>query len=123
MANNGPIPGGIRRRTGDGLRETAFPLGGIGTGTVSLGGRGNLRDWEIFNRPAKGLNLPYTFFSLWAKPAGGAPVARVLERRVFPPFTGSSGPPTAQVSGLPRLREAVFRGGYPLAAIEFDDPV
>ena len=29
-----------------------FPLGGIGTGTVSLGARGNFRDWEIFNRPA-----------------------------------------------------------------------
>ena len=23
----------------------------LGTGTVSLGGRGNLQDWEIFNRP------------------------------------------------------------------------
>src|SRR5690242_12653146 len=33
--------------------EVAFPLGGIGTGTISLGGRGELRDWEIFNRPAK----------------------------------------------------------------------
>ena len=36
------------------LRKIALPLGGIGTGTVSLGGRGNLRDWEIMNRPAKG---------------------------------------------------------------------
>lgn len=26
------------------LSEIAFPLGGIGTGTVSLGGRGNFRD-------------------------------------------------------------------------------
>lgn len=32
----------------------ALPLGGVGTGTVSLGGRGDLRDWEIVNRPAKG---------------------------------------------------------------------
>ena len=46
---------------GESLREVAFPLGGIGTGTVSLGGRGNLRDWEIFNRPDKGVNLPFTF--------------------------------------------------------------
>src|SRR4051812_41834832 len=28
--------------TGDQLSEVAFPLGGIGTGTVSLGGRGQL---------------------------------------------------------------------------------
>lgn len=29
------------------LTRIALPLGGIGTGTVSLGGRGDLRDWEI----------------------------------------------------------------------------
>src|SRR5215475_11942850 len=40
-----------RTLTGEQLSEVAFPLGGIGTGTVSLGGRGQLRDWEIFNRP------------------------------------------------------------------------
>ena len=38
----------------DHLNRIALPLGGIGTGTVSLGGRGDLRDWEIVNRPAKG---------------------------------------------------------------------
>ena len=27
----------------------AFPLGGVGAGSLSLGGRGQLRDWEIFN--------------------------------------------------------------------------
>jgi hypothetical protein len=35
--------------TAQSLEEIAFPLGGIGTGCVSLGGRGELRDWEIFN--------------------------------------------------------------------------
>ena len=29
-------------------------LGGIGTGTVSLGERDDLRDWEIMNRSSKG---------------------------------------------------------------------
>ncbi|MCX6625093.1 MAG: hypothetical protein NTY38_29345, partial [Acidobacteria bacterium] len=51
------------------LREIAFPLGGIGTGMVSLGGYGNLRDWEIFNRPNKGSVLPFTFAAL--RLAGG----------------------------------------------------
>lgn len=32
------------------LLNIALPLGGIGTGTVSLGGRGELRDWEIMNK-------------------------------------------------------------------------
>ena len=39
--------------TGRNLDEIAFPLGGIGTGSISLGGWGQLRDWEIRNRPAK----------------------------------------------------------------------
>ena len=38
----------------DHLSRIALPLGGIGTGTVSLGGRGQLQDWEIVNAPAKG---------------------------------------------------------------------
>ena len=38
----------------DHLLNIALPLGGIGTGTVSLGGRGELRDWEIMNKPGKG---------------------------------------------------------------------
>ena len=54
----------------DHLGRIALPLGGIGTGTVPLGGRGDLRDWEIVNRPAKGFVPRRTFFALYAKPAG-----------------------------------------------------
>ena len=110
-----------RTFTGSALREIAFPLGGIGTGTVSLGGRGQLRDWEIFNRPAKGSNLPYTFAAIWARPEGEAPVARVLEARLQPPYGGATGLPFSQVSGLPRLAGATFTGAYPYAWIDFED--
>jgi non-lysosomal glucosylceramidase len=111
----------LRAFTGESLRKVAFPLGGIGTGTVSLGGRGSLRDWEIFNHPGKGRNLPYTFFALYAKPAGGPAAARVLERRLLPPYDSGFGLSTGQVSGLPRLKEALYTGGYPLAVIAFED--
>ena len=40
--------------TGRKLKMIAFPLGGVAAGSVALGGRGQLRDWEIFNRPNKG---------------------------------------------------------------------
>src|SRR5438105_14270238 len=93
-----------RQFTGNNLRMIAFPLGGIGTGTISLGGRGQLRDWEIFNRPGKGKVLPYSFFSIWARPRGGAAVARVLERQLLPSYVNGAGLPAATVSGLPRLR-------------------
>lgn len=105
------------------LSEIAFPIGGIGTGTVSIGGRGNLRDWEIFNRPGKGKDLPYTFFSLWFREEDSKPVSRVLESRVIPPYRGSHGIPWYYVPGLPRLSKARFRGEYPFARIDFEDDI
>ncbi|HWD98654.1 MAG TPA: twin-arginine translocation signal domain-containing protein, partial [Bryobacteraceae bacterium] len=36
------------------LKMISFPLGGVAAGTIGLGGRGQLRDWEIFNKPDKG---------------------------------------------------------------------
>ena len=69
----------------------AFPLGGIGTGNVSLGARGELRDWEIFNHAGKGTRLPNTFFALWARVPGQAPVLRVLEGPLQPPHNLSHG--------------------------------
>ena len=48
-----------RTYTGRQLAMIAFPLGGIGTGSISLGGRGQLRDWEIYNRPDKGRTPKY----------------------------------------------------------------
>ena len=39
-----------------------FLLGGIGTGNISMNARGELCDFEIFNKPNKGVKLPYSFF-------------------------------------------------------------
>ncbi|MHB9022778.1 MAG: GH116 family glycosyl-hydrolase [Armatimonadota bacterium] len=120
-----------RSFTGRQLAEVAFPLGGIGTGTVSLGGRGELRDWEIFNKPDKGSTLPFAFFTLRVQRAGDAPLLRVLQAPPLPPFNpgyhaqyaGSGfGVPRATGAGLPHMREAVFTGEYPFARIEFSDP-
>ena len=44
------------------IQKIKMPVGGIGTGTISLTGRGSLEDWEIMNRPAKGFELNQTFF-------------------------------------------------------------
>jgi hypothetical protein len=118
-----PTPAPIGRRfTGEALREIAFPLGGIGTGTVSLTGFGALRDWEIFNRPNKGSFLPFTFAALRLAGGGMAqPRIRVVERRPMPPFTGRDGPTRLTALGLPRFREATFTGAYPFANIRFSD--
>ncbi|HEY3416805.1 MAG TPA: GH116 family glycosyl-hydrolase [Armatimonadota bacterium] len=111
-----------RTFAGSALTEIAFPLGGIGTGTISLGGRGNLRDFEIYNKPAKGSMLNYTFFALWAKAADQAPVAKVLEGKVPQPYRSGFGEPRMQLQGLPRFAEATFHGEYPTATLELTDP-
>ena len=49
---------------GDKTARISFPLGGIGTGSIGLGGNGRLLDWEIYNRPAKGSLNGYTHFAL-----------------------------------------------------------
>jgi non-lysosomal glucosylceramidase len=105
----------------DKLREIAFPIGGIGTGTVSLGGRGNLRDWEIMNRPSKGFAPEFGFFALWTKKGMGKPDTRLLEGVIPFPYTGSSGVPGV-TSGIPRFRRAVFHAAYPLGSVELSDP-
>jgi uncharacterized protein (DUF608 family) len=103
------------------LSEIAFPLGGIGTGTVSLGGRGQLRDWGIFNRPGQGRNLPCTFVAIRMKVEGTPPAVKVLESVIDPPYSGSFGYPNDSAQGLPRLRGARFKGAYPFARIDFED--
>jgi non-lysosomal glucosylceramidase len=110
-----------RAFTGPHLKAIAFPLGGIGTGTISLGGRGQLRDWEIFNRPDMGNSPDYAFAAIWAQAEGEKPVARVLESRIGPPYEGSSGLGANNVPGLPRLDDARFTGAYPFARIDFQD--
>jgi uncharacterized protein (DUF608 family) len=103
------------------LAMIAFPLGGVAAGAVSLGGRGQLRDWEMFNRPNKGYRPSYAFPAIWAQAGKAKPVARVLESRILPPYEGESGLGADNVPGLPRLAAARFIAEYPLARIDFTD--
>ena len=109
------------------VERIALPLGGIGTGTISLGGRGNLIDWEIMNRPAKGY-IPYTgqqlgpFFALNLSGSGGETWTRALEGPLpFSVYEESHGS-TAVNHGLPRFRECSFATAYPLGQVLLSDP-
>lgn len=110
----------------DRLARIALPVGGLGTGTLSLGGRGDLRDWEIMNRPAKGY-VPSgggasPFFALRAQPARGATVCRVLEGPIEAErYEGSHGSPAAH-AGLPRFERAAFATAYPFGRVLLEDP-
>ena len=110
-----------RTFSGRHLEMLSFPLGGVGAGCLGLGGRGQLRNWEMFNRPDKGRAPGYAFPSIWVQSGSAPPVARVLEARLMPPYEAASGLNPSQVSGLTRLEEATFTGEYPLARISFHD--
>ncbi|MFB6219274.1 MAG: GH116 family glycosyl-hydrolase [Halobacteriaceae archaeon] len=111
--------GAIRRFSGTDT-EFAFPLGGVGTGNVWLGSRGQLTDWELGPRPGKGNDLPWTFFAL--RCGGEEPVVRVLESRVQPPYYDSSrGFMPDRTNGLPRFESATITPTYPVVEYEFAD--
>ena len=104
------------------LARIALPIGGIGTGTVSLGGRGDLRDWEIMNRPAKGFNPGRCFFALNIQTPGGQSITRALEGRIDPrDYEGANGCPVPN-HGLPRFRNCTFEAAYPLGQVLLSDP-
>lgn len=102
------------------LARIALPLGGIGTGTVSLGGRGNLTDWEIMNRPAKGFQGGQSLFLLYARAEGQEPVLRGLEGVIAPPYEGDFGL-KVPYHGAPRCRECSFSAAYPLGQVHLAD--
>ncbi len=105
----------------------ALPLGGIGTGTVSLGGRGDLRDWEIVNRAAKGF-VPSIqgrigpFFAIYTRTEDGKASARALEGPLpLSVYEDSHGSTTVN-HGLPRFRDCSFKAAYPLGQVDLSDP-
>lgn len=118
VAHDIPYP---RVFTGRHLAMIAFPLGGVAAGSLSLGGRGQLRDWEIFNRPNKGFRPQYAFPAIWAQVGDAKPIARVLESRILPPYEGATGLGANNAPGLSRLASARFTGEFPLARIDFED--
>jgi non-lysosomal glucosylceramidase len=110
------------------LRKIALPFGGIGTGTVSLGGRGELKDWEIMNRPAKGyngvsneLNHLAPFFAIYTKTAEGETSTRLLEGQIGPDdYDGFWGCRVSN-AGLPRFRTCHFETAYPFGQVLLSD--
>jgi non-lysosomal glucosylceramidase len=109
----------LRHYDQDHLGKIALPIGGIGTGTVSLGGRGDLRDWEIMNRPAKGHAPGLGFFAISVGSPGKTRVTRALQGPVeFYEYEGAKGSVHA---GLPGFRTCSFEGGYPFGQVNLSD--
>lgn len=116
----------LKRYDQDHIVSIALPLGGIGTGTVSLGGRGDLRDWEIVNRASKGF-VPLRqrsigpFFALFTKTAEGRTTTRAIEGPIDVSGYEESHGSTVPNHGLPRFRECSFAAAYPFGQVRLSD--
>ena len=112
---------------GSHLNEIRFPLGGIGTGSISIAGNGSLLDWEIFNRPDKGSFNGYSFFAIKAQYPSGRQVCKVLQGDWTKDLTGQFiksygfGANTTCMFGFPHFRNVTFDGQFPIATITFQD--
>lgn len=110
------------------LYRVALPVGGIGTGTVSLAGRGMWCDWEVMNVPAKGYstvtpgnNAP--FFALHTEPVSGSgpTTTTLLAGPLYDhEYLHYEGRPVDH-HGLPRFDHATFHAAYPFGQVDLTD--
>ena len=120
----------LKTYTGEYASKVAMPLGGIGTGTVSLGGRGDLRDWEIVNQGAlgwkpifntgKSINLG-PFFAIRTETAENDVQIKLLEGPLHSGNLDGDWGSNELNSGFPRFRNSEFKAAYPLAQIQLND--
>lgn len=107
------------------LARVAMPLGGIGAGSISIGGRGDLRDWELFNRPSKGFTP--CALDVWAgvmlhtRTAKGQTDLRMLEGPLSDNELEGSVGATTPNHGVPHFRNCRYEAAYPLAQVSLHD--
>lgn len=113
-------------------KEISFPLGGIGTGSIGLGGDGRLIDWEIFNKPSKGSVNGYSHFAIRAI-HNDKITAAVLNGDMQKELIGQynkhkwswnsygSGANNEKMCGFPHFKNVEFNGEFPIAVVDFKD--
>ncbi|MCB4807857.1 non-lysosomal glucosylceramidase [Tamlana sp. 62-3] len=121
----------LKTYKGEYLTKVAMPLGGIGTGTVSLGGRGDLRDWEIANQGALGWKPVFNsgrgginiapFFAIRTKATQGDTQIRLLEGPLSTNNLDGDWGSNELNSGFPRFGNCEFQAAYPLAKVQLSD--
>jgi len=119
------------RYAGENARNVMFPLGGIGAGSIGLGGDGRLRDWEIYNRPSKGSVNGFSHFAVRAEQGGSVVDTRVLHGPFQGSLTGDHlgthynsfgfGVRREHMAGFPSFESCDFSGPYPIATLDFAD--
>lgn len=111
-----------RRYAGGDRARISLPVGGIGTGTIGFGGRGQLRDWELENHASKGVTSPLTFLACQIAGPGMPATARVLEGALFDHEMAGEQGAIAPLPGLPRFAACEFETAYPFGRVLLSDP-
>src|SRR5882757_8402160 len=116
----------IKHYEGKFTEKIAMPVGGIGTGNISIGGNGQWKDVEIMNRPAMGFYGAHNpkqapFFMVFTKDANGQKKTKTLMGPIpLSEYAGSEGSRTPN-HGLPRFSTSTFDAAYPFAVVNLYD--
>lgn len=107
------------------ISKVALPIGGIGTGTVSLSGRGSLVDWEIMNRPGKGFSTvtpgnDAPFFAIHIQQNEKSYTKGLMGPLLDYEYQHMEGRPVDH-HGIPRFEKATFDAAYPFGTVNLSD--
>ncbi len=107
------------------ISKVALPIGGIGTGTVSINGRGNLVDWEIMNRPGKGFSTvtpgnDAPFFAIHINDGDQKYTKGLMGPMLDYEYQDMEGRPIDH-HGIPRFEKATFDAAYPFGVVNLTD--
>lgn len=105
----------------------AFPLGGIGSGNISIAGNGRLVDPEINNHPERESGCGNSGFAVKAEKDGKLLDARMLCGDNFRDLVGtirnSYGQGSTIHAGFKHFSDVTFNGEFPFAELKFTDTV
>ncbi|RFZ94480.1 hypothetical protein D0C36_02725 [Mucilaginibacter conchicola] len=116
----------LKHYEGQQTYKIAMPVGGIGTGNISVGGNGQWRDVEIMNKPGVGFFGAVSpkqapCFLIFTQDAKGVKRSKALLGPIPPnEFAGAEGSNTPS-HGLPRFKNSSFDAAYPFAIVNLQD--
>jgi non-lysosomal glucosylceramidase len=116
----------LKHYEGEYIDKIAMPVGGIGTGDISIAGNGQWQDVEIMNKPGMGFYGAASpkeapCFMIFTQQQNGEKKSKTLTGPIpLSQYAGSQGS-LAPNHGLPRFAHASFDAAYPFATVNLDD--
>ncbi|MEO5977132.1 MAG: GH116 family glycosyl-hydrolase [Chryseolinea sp.] len=117
----------LKTYEGQYTNKVALPVGGIGTGTISIGGNGQWKDVEIMNKPGKGFYgsdnpKQAPCFLIYTEGSDGKKLSKALMGPLaLSDYEGAEGS-FAPNHGIPRFKTSTFETAYPFATVNLEDP-